>query len=257
MAGLYTGPPSIVPTLPVTPLQIAVAIALTVVGAAVQGSVGIGFAVILAPLLMLYAPAFVPGPIVLAAWLLVILMAARERNDVIVRDLAPATLGRILGTIPGAFAISMLPRELYELLFGILIMIGVIVSVLGWHFRPTLMNVFLGSIVSGFMSTVSSVGGPPMALMYQHEEGPRIRATISAIFMLGGVVTLAGLWWAGHFHTTELLLGLILIPGVVVGFYLSRHLSARLDAEHIRPALLTASAICAVIVIVRSLTAEL
>jgi uncharacterized membrane protein YfcA len=244
-------------TLPVTPDQIAVAFALCVLGAAIQGSVGIGFAVILAPILLLYAPAFVPGPVVLAAWLLVILIAFRERRDVIVRDLPPATLGRILGTMPAAYALAVLPQSLYELLFGVLVMLGVVISALGWHIRPTLWNVFLASIVSGFMSTVSSVGGPPMALMYQNEEGPRIRATISAIFIIGGAVTLAGLWWAGRFHATELIHGLLLMPGAVAGFLISRYTAAKIDAEHVRPALLAASALCAVIVIVRSLTAVL
>jgi len=219
----------------------------------VQGSVGIGFAVIVAPILLLYAPEFVPGPIVLSALLLVILMAMRERSSVIVRDLAPAAAGRLLGTIPAAYVLTALPQTFYELLFGILVLLGVGLSVLGLHVRPTLINVFFASTVSGFMSTVSSMGGPPMALMYQHEEGARIRATISAIFMMGGLITLAGLWWADRFHQTELILGLVLMPGVVAGFILSRYTTARLDARHVRPALLVASAICGVIVIVRAL----
>jgi len=52
-------------------------------------------------------------------------------------------------------------------------------------------------------------------------------------------------------------IGLLLMPGVVVGFLISRYTAARIDAEHVRPALLTASALCALVVIVRSLAAEL
>jgi uncharacterized membrane protein YfcA len=248
---------SVPTTLPVTLVQVATAFVLCVVGSAIQGSVGIGFAVVVAPILLLYAPAFVPAPMVLAALLLVIMIATRERHDVIWRDLPPATLGRTLGTIPAAFALSILPQPYYELLFGALVMLGVVVSALGWHIRPTLWNVFLASIVSGFMSTVSSIGGPPMALMYQNEEGSRIRATISAIFIIGGTITLTGLWSIGRFHVTELLLGLLLMPGVIVGFLISRYTTAKLNAEHVRPALLTASALCALIVIARSLFAVL
>jgi uncharacterized membrane protein YfcA len=94
-----------------------------------------------------------------------------------------------------------------------------------------------------------------MALVYQHEEGPRIRATISAIFIIGGMMTLAGLWWAERFHTVELLLGITLMPGVVLGFYISRHTTSRMDPEHVRPALLAASAVCALVVIIRALAA--
>lgn len=246
---------SFVTPLPVTPAQIAIAIALTVVGATIQGSVGIGYAVIVAPIMMLYAPAFVPGPIVVAALLLVVLMASCERHAVMVCDLPPATFGRIVGTIPAAYALSVMPQSLYELLFGILVMAGVLTSLLGWQFQPTLWNIFMASIASGFMSTVSSMGGPPMALLYQHHDGATIRATISAIFILGGAVTLSGLTWAGRFHSTELLLGLILMPGVVAGFVISRYTTSRIDPDHVRPVLLAASAACALVVIVRSLVA--
>lgn len=245
------------PTLPVTPVELAIALALTVVGCAFQGSVGIGLAVLAAPILLLYSPAFVPGPLVLAAIVLVILMALRERNAVIVRDIKYATAGRILGTIPAAYMIGAVPKSVYELVFGVLVMLGVVVSIAGLHIVATRRNVLLAGTMSGFMSTVSSVGGPPMALVYQHEEGPRVRATISAIFTVGGFVSLAGLWWAGRFGLVELLLGILLAPGVVLGFYISKFTSSRIDAAHARPALLVASAICALIVIVRALATGL
>jgi uncharacterized membrane protein YfcA len=246
-----------VPTLPVTPVQIAVALGLTVIGCAIQGSVGIGYAVIVAPLLLLFAPAFVPGPIVVSALLLVMLIASRDRHAVIVRDIKYATVGRALGTIPAAYMLATLPRSVYELVFGALVMLGVVVSVGGLHIPATRKNVVLASILSGFMSAVSSIGGPPMALLYQHEEGPRIRATISAIFTIGGFITLAGLWWAGKFSVVELLLGVLLMPGVVVGFYLSKFTASRLDAAHARPALLIVSGLCAIVVIVRALATGL
>lgn len=243
------------PTLPVTPTEIAIALVLTIVGATIQGNVGIGFAVVAAPILLLVNPAFVPAPIVLAAMLLVMLMALREWRDVIVEDIRLAVFGRFLGTLPAAYAISAFPRSAYELLFAALVMLGVVLSALGWHIPPTRRNVVLTAIVSGFMSTVSSVGGPPMALLYQNEEGPRIRATISAIFTIGGFITLAGLWWVGRFRQVELVLGLMLMPGIVVGFTISRYTTARIDREHIKPAVLAISALSALVVMLRALSA--
>jgi uncharacterized membrane protein YfcA len=95
-----------------------------------------------------------------------------------------------------------------------------------------------------------------MALVYQHEEGPRIRATISAIFTIGGLITIVGLWWVDRFHIPEMLLGIMLMPGVLIGFQISRYTTSRIDAEHIRPALLAGSAVCAVVVIIRALASE-
>lgn len=245
------------PTLPVTITELTIAFVLSIVGAAIQGNVGIGFAVIAAPILLLVNPAFVPAPIVLAAMLLVMLMALREWRDVIVQDIGLAIVGRTIGMLPAAYAISAFPKSAYELLFAALVMLGAVLSALGWHIRPTRRSVLLATIVSGFMSTVSSVGGPPMALLYQNEAGPRIRATISAIFTIGGFVTLAGLWWAGRFGAVEFLLGLFLMPGVVVGFAISGYTTAIVDRAHIKPAVLAISMLSALVVMLRALAAQL
>lgn len=244
------------PTLPVTPTQIVIAILLTIIGSAIQGNVGIGFAVFAGPILLLVNTAFVPAPVVLAAMLLVMLIAWRERRDVIVEDLKYAIVGRTIGTLPAAYAVKAFPKSAYELLFAALVIVGVVLSALGWHVVRSRQNVVLASVVSGFMSTVSSMGGPPMALLYQNEEGPRIRATISAIFTVGGFITLAGLWWAGRFGRVELLLGLLLMPGILIGFVISSYTTEIADRVQLKPVILTISALSALAVIYKALTSN-
>jgi uncharacterized protein len=246
--------PCSVPTLPVTPAELAVALALALVGSVLQGWIGIGLAVVAAPVLLLVSPVFVPGPMLLAAMLLVILIAVRERRDVIFRDVALASVGRVLGVLPAAYAISTLPRSVYELLFAALVLIGVAISLLGWHVRPTPWHVVLAAILSGFMGTMSSIGGPAMAIVYQNETGPRIRGTLSAIFTIGTVISITSLWFVGRFGAVELTLGLLLMPAVLIGFLLSRFTAKRLDEVHTRPAVLAISALSAVLIIVRALS---
>jgi uncharacterized membrane protein YfcA len=242
-----------VPTLPLTPAEIILALALAFVGSLLQGSIGFGLAVVAAPILLLIDPRFVPGPVMLAAVVLVVLIALRERRDVIVHDVALATVGRIIGTLPAAYALSKLSANVYEMVFAGLILLAVALSLLGWHTRPTPRNVVLAAILSGFIGTMSSVGGPALAMMYQHESGPRIRGTISAIFTIGTTISLAALWCVGRFGAIELMLGLLLLPGVLLGFVLSRYTARRLDRTEIRPAVLGISAFSAVVVALRAL----
>ena len=239
--------------LPVTPSELAIAILLVAVGSLAQGSIGFGLAVIAAPILLIVNPAFLPGPMLLAAMVLVTLMALRERGDVIVRDVWFGTIGRILGTLPAAYAVSVLPLAVYELLFASLILMCVVLSALGWHIPSTPPNVIAAAILSGFSGTVSSVGGPPMALVYQMEKGPRIRSTLSAIFTVGSIVSLVGLWSVDRFGVVELLLGLLLLPGVFVGFALSRYTTGHVDRAHTRPAVLAVSAISAAAIFLRAI----
>ena len=241
------------PTFPVTPVELAIAIGMAIAGSVVQGSIGFGMAVVSAPILLLVNPLFVPGPMLLAAMVLVILMSLRNRRDVIVPDIALATVGRIAGTVPAAYAIGMLTPATFEILFAVLVMLGVVLSLAGWHVRRTRPNVVLAATLSGFIGTVSSIGGPAMALVYQHEKAPQIRGTLSVIFTIGTVISIAGLWWAGRFGPIELMLGLLLMPGVLVGFLLSRYTAGRLDEAHTRPALLAISALSAMLILVRVL----
>jgi uncharacterized membrane protein YfcA len=198
-------------------------------------------------------PVFVPGPMLLAAVFLVLLMALRNRRDVIAGDVAVATVGRILGTAPAALAIRVLEPSIFELLFAILVIAVVLLSVKGVHLRRTPRNVFAAAALSGFIGTMSSMGGPAMALVYQHETGPKIRGTLSVIFTIGTAISVLGLWWAGRFGAVELQLALLLMPAVLVGFLLSRYTVGKLDKAHTRPAVLAISALAALAIVLRAL----
>jgi uncharacterized membrane protein YfcA len=92
-----------------------------------------------------------------------------------------------------------------------------------------------------------------MALVYQHERGPSVRGTMSAIFILGTLISIVGLVWAGRFGRVELTLGALLMPAVLVGYLCSRHTAAWLDRHHTRPAILVVSTLSALAILARAL----
>jgi hypothetical protein len=89
------------------------------------------------------------------------------------------------------------------------------------------------------MGTASSIGGPPMALVYQHGPGDRLRATLGAYFVAGALMSLAALAVVGRFGVTEARLGAALVPGIVLGFAASSRLKALVDRGYTRPAVLS------------------
>jgi len=101
------------------------------------------------------------------------------------------------------------------------------------------------------MGTVSSIGGPPMALLYQHSGAEKLRATLSGYFVLGVGFSLAGLAAVGRFGWPELKLALILSPAMGMGFLLSLPLKDRLPENMIRPIVLALSSISGLWVIYR------
>jgi uncharacterized protein len=251
-----------VPTLPISQLELAVALGLVVIGAVIQGSIGFGLAAVVAPILLLVNKIFLPGPMLVTSFLLTSFIAWRDREHAVWPEVAVGTTGRIIGMVPAAYAIRFMSGPAYELLFAVAVLAGVVISMAGWHVRLTLRNLFFTAIGSGFVSTVSAVGGPPMALVYQNEQATKIRGTLNAIFTVGTPISLIGLWWAGlrpgaavHFGWPELMLGVLMMPGAIVGFLLSRYTAARLHDRHTKPIILALAAATALVVIIRSVRA--
>jgi uncharacterized membrane protein YfcA len=244
-----------VPDLPVPPAELVLALVLATIGSAVQGVVGFGLAVVTAPVLMLYnsESVFVPGPLLLAAMILTMLIAHRDRGSVAKNEVAIGTVGRVIGMLPAAYALSVLDQTQYNLVFAALILFGVVLSASGWHLRPTPKTLLAASTLSAFAGTISSVGGPPLALVYQHQKGPHIRGTMSAIFTIGTVISLAGLWWVKRFGTPQLIAGLLLTPAIVAGFAASRFFTGYIDGKWTRPAILGVSLLSAVVILIKVL----
>jgi uncharacterized membrane protein YfcA len=103
------------------------------------------------------------------------------------------------------------------------------------------------------MGTAAGIGGPPLALLYQHHEGPVVRSTLAASFFFGTILSLTSLAIAREVSWDHLLLGAILAPVVVLGVVGSRALRPVLDRGWLRRAVLVFAAISAIVAIVNGL----
>jgi uncharacterized membrane protein YfcA len=92
-----------------------------------------------------------------------------------------------------------------------------------------------------------------MAILYQNEKGSVIRGTLSGFSILGTVLSLLFLGIAGRFTLNDLKLFSYMLPGIVVGFYLSKYAIGMIDKGHIRKAMLGVSFLAAIMVIIRAL----
>jgi uncharacterized membrane protein YfcA len=235
----------------VSALALGAATIVVFLGAALQGSIGFGLGLFAVPMLVLIEPRLVPAPLLLASGALTVLLTHRERHGIITDDLKWSLGGRLVGTLPALAVLTAVPAERLGIAFGALVLVGVGLSVSGWQLRPT-PRVLLGAgALSGFMATIAAIGGPPVALVYQHESGPRIRGTLSAYFVVGVTISLAGLAWVGRFGLTEVALAGALLPAILAGFWVSRHTAQRLDRGSLRPAVLAVSALSAAAVILK------
>lgn len=233
--------------------QLVIATAVVAVGASIQGVMGFGLGLIGAPILALLDPNLVPGPLLFAVLPLTIMVARRERGALDFRGVRWALVGRLPGTVVGSLAVAALPERPLAVLLGSLVLVAVAISLAGWSVQPTTGTLLGAGLMSGFMGTATSIGGPPIALLYQRHSGPQLRATLAAYFVVGGMFSLAALSWAGEFGMTELRAGLVLLPGVLVGFLGSAALGRLIDRGYTRPAVLAFSGAAAVALIIQQL----
>ncbi len=238
------------------PLNVASCLAafwISAAGALLQGTVGFGLGLMGVPLLILIDPVFVPGPLLLAAFLLNLLMSCRERAAIDYRSVKWAVPGRFLGTICGAGVLFAIPKDQISILFGAMVLLAVVISLTGLDLLPHPRNILIAGTFSGFMGTTSAIGGPPMALVFQKQKGPRIRSTLSVIFAVGTIISIASLIVIGRFGLAELKAAGLLFPGIILGFFISRGTSRILDRGYIRVAVLIISALSGIFVILRNL----
>jgi uncharacterized membrane protein YfcA len=226
---------------------------IAVFGATLQGSIGFGLGLIGVPLLVLINSVFIPGPLLLAALCLTLLLSYREHHAIHVKGIKWAIPGRIVGSVIGAALLTAIPQSNLSVMFGIMVLLAVVISIVGIDLPLSSRNLFGAAIFSGFMGTTSAIGGAPMALVYQRQKGPRIRGTLSAIFVFGTIIALISLAVIGRFGFREIQLALVLLPGIIIGFSLSRWTAKILDQGFIRQAVLAASAVSGIVVIIRNI----
>jgi uncharacterized protein len=237
-----------------SPESFALAVAIVGVGSAVQGSIGFGLALLTAPLLEWVDPRLVPGPLILAVTVLLALTAHRERHAIDARGLGWILLGRVPGTVVGALALTGLTARALTVSLGLLVLIGVGISLLSLRLERTPRMLSFAGLVSGMMGTTAALGGPAVAILYQHERGEMVRSTLATYFLIGAFMSLGALYFIGRLGRAEVELGVALLPGIVGGFLLSRGAGAWLDRGRTRTAVLLLSGLAGLASVIRGLS---
>jgi uncharacterized membrane protein YfcA len=224
---------------------------IVALAALVQGTVGYGMALVAAPLLAMVEPAYLPVPLILLTSAHAVLAAVRDWQHADWTGIGWAMAGRLPGTGLGVLAVVVLSPRVFALLVGLGVLICVLLSLLSWRPRPRPGSLLLAGLVSGVGGTAASIGGPPLALLYQEAAGPRVRGTISGYFVLGSVISLAALAAAGQVTGESLARTAALSPFLLIGFALSGPARRVLDNGWTRRAVLSVAAASAALLLGR------
>ena len=206
---------------------------IVAVGAMIQGTLGMGFGQIGAAGLIWTIPELLPGVVILMAMLVGSFGAWREREGINVFQLSWSMIGRFFGTmaaVPLLFWVSGSADD-YALMFACLILMGVGCSI--WRLSPPMGKSSLlgGGLASGIMGTITSVGAPPMGIVFQNEPAGSARPTLNAFFAIGSIPSLMALGYSGHLNFQHFETALILFPGFFIGAWFSKYLHRYSDTR--------------------------
>jgi uncharacterized membrane protein YfcA len=187
-------------------------VALSVLAGLFRGFAGFGSGLLMAPLLMVFVPPRVAVPA-----MLIIALGASAR-------LVPSVWGQwdtkrvawlvfpAMCSIPfGEYVLLMAPAEIVHRVVSGTVLAMVVIMATGWSYSGTLRWPALvpAGVVSGLLSGMGGVGGPPLVLVNMADSEPdRARANLIFYFvfsqfiavtgfLVSGVIQSETLWYAG------------------------------------------------------------
>jgi uncharacterized membrane protein YfcA len=227
--------------------------AAIVLASCMQASIGFGMGMLAAPIVAIVDPGLIPGTLIMLATMVTLMVVIREREAIDLAGTGWALAGRVPGTVAGALLLVVMPKEALAYTLAAVVLGGVALTSMGWIPVPHRRNLVLAGATSGLLGTATSIGGPPMALVWQNNTGARLRGTMSGFFLVGSALSLVLLALTGSVDHHTVVVFAMLVPACVLGYALSRWVNRHLDRQRQRWAAIGISTVGAVVLIGRQL----
>jgi uncharacterized membrane protein YfcA len=217
-------------------------------GSAVEAATGFGSAVVALPVMEMTFPSHMPALLILLGIPLVALMAGIERTYIDAPAVAQVSSGLIFGTVVAIPVLDLVSGRPLRLLFGFATLAALVpLTVMRGGVARTPPRSFAAGLGSGFMGTATGMSGPPLAVVFAHEHGPTVRATLGLVYGIGSAFSVGALLFARRIGTTDLWLAALLTIPVVAGFAAGRLLLRRVSRRFLHVAIVAVVGACAVI----------
>lgn len=239
--------------MPVSLIELVLAMVVVAAGSLIQGSIGIGLGILTVPILSLIDPVMAPVPTLLLAIPLTFSMALRERSHIESKGVLWLLLGRFPGAILGLGLLAVATQRTLDIWIALSVIVAVLILSTGVKVSRTSATEFGTGLMAGVMGMVASMGGPPAALLFKDAKGPTVRSTLALFFTFGLALTLVARIVAGRITVDDVLIAAWMLPGLAIGYVASSRLRGRVDAMALRPAILVVSSIAAVGLLIRAL----
>ena len=151
------------------------------------------------------------------------------------RPLLPLLATLVVGTLGGAYLLTVLPAYLATMLVGVAVVVYALLAM--FRLEPTLPPAWAGPVGAGVGLVAGLLGGAtgifaPLLVLYLTAvrlDKEQFTAVISIALFVGQVPQVAGYAALGLFTADRLLLSAVMIPPVAVGFALGTAVRSRMS----------------------------
>ncbi len=235
-----------------SPAWFALAFLITALASGLQATVGFGFSLMSVPLLALIDPSLAPIPQMVCALPLGFAIFWRERGEADLRGVLWILIGRVPGAFLGLALLWVFARGALDLVLGVFVLVSVGLIGSGWKVPQSRWSKLGAGIASGTFAQISSIGGPPLALLYRERRGPTLRASLALVFCLGIVLNFIARALGGELPWPEVRSGILLTPALAFGILIGRVCAPLVEGGFLRTAVLWVAGLAGTTIIARA-----
>ncbi|MFA0082500.1 sulfite exporter TauE/SafE family protein [Vibrio breoganii] len=191
---------------------------LVFLGAFIQTATGFGMAVVAAPVLIIIYPELIPGPLIVVGLVLALINAFKYREHISWASLQSAVIGLVPGTLAGAMLLYLFDVAQFSTFVGVVVLLAVMISLLPIKIDETPNRLLMAGFISGFLGTSSGIGGPPLALLWQHQKAHLVRANLAVFMVVSCLMSLLIQIPIGYMSMQHVYLALPLLPASYLGY---------------------------------------
>lgn len=237
-----------------TPAAYAGCFAAILISSATHRVTGQAFGLICAPLIALAAPSHIPALILLCGLPVMIYSFKGDWSDIRWGEISYAFVGRVIGALLAATLIAAIAdKKFVSICVGIAVLLGVAISLTRFTVAINKASLLTAGFLSGAMATLTSVGAPPMGLLYQRQSFGHVRATLNAFFLFGALASVGALLLYGLIKASDVGLSFALLPAIWLGTQVGDGALKRMTIQSLRPFTLSISTFAAVVLLLRTL----
>ena len=226
--------------------------------AIVRGFSGFGFSLLTITALSLLYP---PAAIIPSIFMLELAASANLLpsiwKDIHWKSLAPLTLGCLIATPIGVWALAHFPPAPMQIALSIFVLIATFLMWRGFALKtmPGPIASTMAGAASGLSNGAFGIGGPPVILFYFASPAGNLagRASLVAFFLATDVIGLANQSVHGLITWATVIQAAVYLPALLAGVWIGARSFKSVDQAEFRKMVLIILALLAIIILIKAL----